>query len=273
MTQRRIETWGGYRLLCPTVESGAEIQQGLETGVFDGIILNPYIGWSQKIGILDNIIGPLKSLGIPYADRIGFEAKFIGDHPELEYILLAEYSGEITIGGNNLNELRVEVTPKMKFDLMPSLKSLYIKPTKNTLQDLKGLCPILESLHINNGPIESLNAIETFRNLTKLELTYLARLRSIAGLEKLDRLKVLLVEAARNIRDLAAVLPNIQSLRELALAKCGELEDLFFLDHLQLADFRCLQTKIKNKDLSVLEKIPIHYVAIGTRPLASRGVD
>jgi len=124
------------------------------------------------------------------------------------------------------------------------------KPSKRDLTELPDF-PQLEELVMVQSPLTSIDGIERYGTLKRLELSYLTRLErigAIAGLadsqlEELDCLK------CRKIQDHSAV-RVLRSLRVLRFNSCGKMPDISFLDDMpNLRDFRFVDTDVLDGDL------------------------
>lgn len=130
------------------------------------------------------------------------------------------------------------------------------KPKSKDLTELADL-PSLEDLSIVQSPLTSIRGVGRFRKLKRLELSYLTKLESIAGIEELNdsRLEILESEKCKKIGDHAAV-RTVPSLRVVRFNDCGEIPSIDFLYGLpNLEDFRFVNTNVLDGDLRPLLRL------------------
>ncbi len=144
--------------------------------------------------------------------------------------------------------------------LPDSLELLHLhkyKPKSKALTELPELNNLNELIIIESS-IHSLDGIEIFRNLRRIELAYLRVLENIAAIEKLHdaNLEVIECENCPRIDDYEP-LGKIRSLKTLYLHSCKEIKSISFIKNLiSLKQFRFMQTKITDGDLSPLFELP-----------------
>ena len=130
------------------------------------------------------------------------------------------------------------------------------KPKSKDLSELAEL-PALEDLSIIQSPLTSIRGVGRFCKLTRLELSYLSKLESIAGIEELKGgcLEILDSQKCKKISDHAAV-RTVPSLRVVKFNDCGEIPTIDFLDELpNLEDFRFVNTTVLDGDLHPLLRL------------------
>jgi hypothetical protein len=113
--------------------------------------------------------------------------------------------------------------------------------------------PALKYLEINWSTATSLEGVQRFRGLRRLELHYCTKLVSVARVCDLrGSLRHLRVDRSKKLSD-HTVVTCCQGLTTLVLNDCGSLESLAFLHQLPaLESFRFVDTKVIDGDLQPL---------------------
>ncbi|MFT5424974.1 MAG: protein phosphatase 1 regulatory subunit 7 [Phycisphaerales bacterium] len=181
--------------------------------------------------------------------------------PKLEYLLVSESKQPLDLSQfRELTEFRGTWHPKLLITSESrKLRTLALwkyKPKSKDLSELAEL-PALEDLSIVQSPLTSIRGVGRFRKLKRLELSYLTKLESVAGIEELSgsRLERLECHVCKKIGDHAAA-RAVPSLRVLRYNDCGEIPDIGFLDDLpNLEDFRFVHTNILDGDLCPLLRL------------------
>jgi hypothetical protein len=135
--------------------------------------------------------------------------------------------------GSSLESLSIQAAPSATIDLavVPRLRALaaWWDAIEQTIHQLIGL----EELTIMDYDETNLRPIASFASLTKLVLKVAPLLESLDGAEDLSALAILRIAAARELRDVTALASIPESLVELELESCPEIEALDDLSHLQ----------------------------------------
>ena len=126
----------------------------------------------------------------------------------------------------------------------------------------------LESLALMNSSANDLRGLGALRNLRKLRLAGMTRLRSLAGLEGANTLEELMIEKCRGLRSIAEI-GQLRALRHFGLIDCGRIESLkplVSLGNLESVLFY-ESTNIEDGDLSpLLDKRRLVRVSFMNRP-------
>jgi hypothetical protein len=139
-----------------------------------------------------------------------------------------------------------------------SLRLLDLSRYRPKSRDLTGLPALaVEDLTLVQSPLRTIDGIERFTGLRRLELSYLTRLErigAVAGLAggRLERLECL---KCRKIRDHAAV-RAADSLKVLRFNACGDIPSIAFLNEMpNLEEFRFVHTNVLDGDLTPLLRL------------------
>jgi len=257
MIDTTTETIDGYRIRWLSTETTASVEASLQSGDYDGIGFNPYKGRSGSIAGYLAAELPVKAIVLPFADKVGFSGEMLGPRPELEMLLMSEFSGSIRICSTSLRILRLLVKPGVAFDALPSVEKVYLREATNELlNELSSKAPHVRVLELNAGPFSTLSGVESFFELECLALWNLRKLRSIEELSKCRNLTSLSLELVRNVEDLEETFTHLKALRNLSLLDCGKLKNLDFLDVLNLEEFKCARTRIPSRNHPALARIP-----------------
>src|SRR5438270_4024688 len=222
----KVEEIDGYRILRITNEPIPDVDRNLRSGTYDGLALNPFIGWKRDFHALDELSSTPKALLVPFGDRVVFDPQFVERRKQIEMVLLAEFSGKIRFASDALRILRIQYTKNMTIAELPALRLLFLGDAlKSTLIGLTGKFDALEALEINQGKLANLSGVESFPRLKKLDISYARTLSSISSVGELPNLKALTIESTKKISDLPGTLSKIKSLKVLPLLDCGGLDD------------------------------------------------
>jgi Leucine-rich repeat (LRR) protein len=120
-----------------------------------------------------------------------------------------------------------------------NLKSLTISNYKAKTKDLSALPPLnnLEHLSLIKTDITTLQGIERFSNLKKLEMFSASKLETIAALQALSNsIEEIQVEQCKKINDYET-LGRVKSLKKIILSESGEIKSLAFVKELPKLEF------------------------------------
>lgn len=255
----------GYRIKALINESADDVRKDLEAGKYDGVSFNPYgsdfrssaPGWTGDINLFLEAGLPLKAISIPFADRVGLNLKILDRIPDLEMLLLADFSGCARISLPSLRVLSIGLTDKLSLGNMPNLKIGYIaNASSEHIENLAQVAPLLEELSLVDSSITDISGLAGLSQLASLELAHLPKLRDISCLQNLPSLKVLRLEAVRRICGLEAALAALTSLRELYLCQTPAISSWQWLSCLHLEVLRCVSVQVPGDDHAVLRSIP-----------------
>lgn len=141
-------------------------------------------------------------------------------------------------------------------DRQNKLKKLNLssyRPKSKNLNEL-GLFGKLEILELVSSSIESLYRIEQFSNLKSLGLYSCRKIKSIKELKFSENIKELRIEGCKNIEDYNS-LENAKSLHKISIFDCGCIDNIRFIDSLNLDYFACLKTKILDDSFTPKKRI------------------
>jgi protein phosphatase 1 regulatory subunit 7 len=153
-----------------------------------------------------------------------------------------------------LEEVRCDWHPKFDVAGCDRLHTLMLgkyKPKSRNLNDLP-LLPSLRELELVQPLLTSLEGIQRFSSLVKVELAYAPKLQRIVGLEQLSLLDHFQCQKCPNGEWLPTV-EKLKTARIIRLNDCGTLPSIKFLKEMpKLEDFRFSHTNIVDGDLSPL---------------------
>ena len=200
--------------------------------------------------------------GVSLPDASGIDINGLGFlEDSLEYLLVANNRQALDLGRfGKLKELRADWHSRL--GITSACRQLRIldlskyKPSTKDLNELASL-PKLEDLSIVQSPLTSINGIGRFYLLRRLELSYLTKLESVAGIKELSgsELEILECEKCKKIGDHASV-RSVPSLRVVRFNDCGEMPSLGFLNGMpHIEDFRFVNTNVIDGDLRPLLRL------------------
>ena len=120
----------------------------------------------------------------------------------------------------------------------------------------------LETLHLTQTPIESLDGLETLEDLRYLDVAYAPKLASLSAFTACSGgLREVSIQNARGIASYQS-LSSLSNLRLLILSSCAPMADLHWILSLQRLDFfSFMETNVVDGDLSPLLRLPcLRYV-------------
>ncbi len=120
-----------------------------------------------------------------------------------------------------------------------NLKSLTVSNYKSKIKDLSALPSLnnLEHLSLIKTDITTLQGIERFSNLKKLEMFSASKLETIAALQALSNsIEEIQVEQCKKINDYET-LGKVKSLKKIILSESGEIKSLAFVKELPRLEF------------------------------------
>jgi protein phosphatase 1 regulatory subunit 7 len=120
-----------------------------------------------------------------------------------------------------------------------SLNRLWVRRYRPIARSLRALSSLdnLEELHVIQSPLMSIEGIEAFARLKKLELSYCRKLVDVGALSKrVDSLEELEFGHCKNVANVASV-SVLRRLRKLVLTECGMVPSVDFIRQLRLLEF------------------------------------
>ncbi len=213
-----------------------------------GIAISPYMGY--KLDNLDFLrrYPTIKVINVSSEGMINTDGLYF--LRDLECLLLGDTNQSVDVGSfPKLEELYAEWSPKL---ILPAsgaaLRIMSLHKYRSKSGDLSGLpwLPKLEDLSIIQSTIVSLNGVERYESLDRLELSYCTKLIDISVLSgmKTSGLKVLEFEACRKISNHDAVSP-LPKLKVLRFNSCSAIPSINFIKSMHmLEEFRFVGTKV-----------------------------
>ena len=115
----------------------------------------------------------------------------------------------------------------------------------------------LKYLEFNWANFKSLDGIDKFPNLKRLELHYCTKLESFTGVENIHHsLEYLHINQSKKLR-VESALSTLKNLKVLCLNNCGDIRELDFLSNFpELIDFRFVDTNVLSGNLTPILKHP-----------------
>jgi len=132
----------------------------------------------------------------------------------------------------------------------------YYKENGKSFENLPLLDKLLY-LELNSANIKTLDGIEKYRGLKRLELHYCLKLESDKGVGCLsDSLEFLYINMSKNFKFTDELL-SLKNLKVLCLNDCGPIDNLNFLEEFpNLIDFRFVNTNIVDGNLNPILEHP-----------------
>lgn len=224
----------------------------------------------KKINVLSLRVGVWEDLS-PLEDYFEMVEKLFVFSPLVDWQAISNFK--------NLKSLQIGGKYKVTVDLMSlrALKELHIYAEKSLSFEQCGQLEELKYLRVNNCIDEDLSRFKGLVGLTKLELVDAKKLRSLKGIEKLPKLKSLVIDGSSNIEDFSCLnelnclvelkilnsknisLPEISSLENLkhvTLTNCKKFNSVLpFANCTKLESLHIFEMGIDDGDISYLEKM------------------
>lgn len=246
----------GFKIRWLSSEPIDEVARLISSGEIDGIGLNPYRGWNGKASEAIEKCLTAKAIVIPFADRIGLKEGAIEQMTELKMLLLAEYSQNLSLNNPSLVVLRLMSKGAVSASKLNCLNTLYMRePTSKALDDILCAAPNTETIEINSGKLPNLAFLARAQGLKSLSLFNVKSIKDFGALSTCGKLEALTLDTVKNIDALVKTVSQLKSLRSLKIINCGALEDLEFLEGLNLTEFRCIRTNIHKKESAAIQRI------------------
>jgi hypothetical protein len=154
-----------------------------------------------------------------------------------------------------LRVLRIASSPNLEVGLLPDLRTLAIHGKSRAISRGLPSCCNLRSLELVQVPLSSLANVVIYPSLKELSLQYMGTLRDISAIAELRDLECLEIQNCKKIESLEGVLGEMGKLKCLRLTRCGELDNLSFIESMNLCEFTFVGTSVRDGKLGVLDAI------------------
>jgi hypothetical protein len=215
----------------------------VKTNNIKRVMLNPFHGFTasdlKSIMPLNDLVEEL----IIGSEKITYDG--LNEFRNLTLLGIPDNKRDVIDLSNfpNLVTLNCSITDRLKgLESCAKLKKLTISDYKSKTKDLDALPSLnnIEYLCLIKTDIASLQGIERFSNLNKLEIFSASKLETIAPLQALSSsLEEIQVQQCKKIKDFE-VLGKVHSLKKIILSESGEIKSLAFvkeLPNLELISF------------------------------------
>lgn len=204
------------------------------------ITINSFQGYDlSDIQFLEELKDVLEGLHLP---ETKFDNKVVNSLHKLRFLGLADNKRDIIDLSNfpDLESLACEYSIRLKgLETCEKLVYLTLTGYKSEMKNLNNL-PLLEKLkefHLFKTDFLSLEGIDKFRNLKKVEIFGAPKLETIGALENLaNSLTELEIEKCKKINDFE-ILRKLKALRKLRLSDSGVIKNMAFLEELSELEF------------------------------------
>ena len=230
---------GSKKLIIESYKLDACIKYVLE-GNIKAITIN-YFNWYElsDINFLSSLSNVIEGLHLP---ETKFNNLVINTLHKLKYLGFADNKKDKIDLSNfpNLESLACDYSIRLKnLEAYKNLKYLTLTGYKSKSKDLSDL-PLFENLlelSLFKPDITSLNGIERFSNLEKLEIYRGSKLETISSIRTLsNNLSEIQVIQSKRIKDME-IIGELQSLKKIILSESGEIKSLAFIKRLPLLEF------------------------------------
>jgi hypothetical protein len=204
------------------------------------ITINCFQGYDlSNIDFLNRVSNVLEGLHLP---ETKFNNQIVNSLHNLKFLGFADNKKDVIDLSNfpKLESLACDYSPRLKgLEFCKNLNDLTLTGYKSKSKDLSEL-PIftdLQELLLFKTGITTLQGIERFSNLKKLEMFSASKLETIATLQTLSNsLEEIQLVQCKKIIDFE-VLGKIQSLKKIVLSESGEIKSLAFVKELTRLEF------------------------------------
>jgi protein phosphatase 1 regulatory subunit 7 len=250
-----IESWGTERVVWIDSEHVHESIETAHGAGVDVVGISPHHRYQlRSIEFLREYSG-IRGVVIPFGRSL--DLKPLSSLNDLRYLHVTDFSEPLDLSAFPfLEELRIEWHRQVTFADLVGLRRLYVRGYKSSSRDLAELpaFPSLEELELVRGNLRSLEGVERFARLKKVELHHMRRLESIGALCGTE-IKFLHMEKCTSLKDVE-VLQCVQTLTALRLHDCGPIPSIEFINALpRLDEFRFVGTVVEDGDLSPLLRL------------------
>lgn len=262
-----MEGQGDYVSLCINSKRIEDCIKYLKTYNLKYISINPYIDYyADNIDFLVEVEDFLEGLTILSQK---FNYSIINNLHKLKKLGFADNKVDTIDLSNfrNLESLACEYSPRLiGIETCKNLKDLVLtgyKPKNKDLTDLPELDELTE-LYLFQTNIVSLNGIEKYKKLKKIQIFSATKLESISALKYLSNgLVEIEIENCKRIKDYE-VLGNLKLMKRLLILDSGEIKSLSFVKNLHNLSFLSFgSTNILDGNLSYCEGI--NYVGFDNK--------
>ena len=233
---------GSRKLIIESSKLDACIKYVLE-GNIKSITINYFQGYElPDIHFLNKLSDILEGLHLP---ETKFDNQVVNSLHKLKFLGFADNKKDVIDLSNfpNLESLACDYSSRLKgLETCKNLIDLTLTGYKSESKDLSEV-PLflnLKELSLFKTDITTLQGIEHYSNLKKLEIFSASKLERIAPLQVLSNsLEELQIEQCKKIKDFE-VLGKVQSLKKIILSESGEIKSLAFvkeLPHLEFISF------------------------------------
>jgi hypothetical protein len=231
------------------------------------VMLNPFHGYTENdLKIITPISNVVEELIIG-SEKINYDG--LSKFHNLSLLGVPDNKKDIVDLNNfpNLDTLNCSFTNRLVgLESCKKLKKLTVSDFKSKTKDLSALPPLnnLEHLSLIKTDITTLQGIERFNSLRKLEIFSASKLETIAALQSLSgSLEEIQLERCKKIIDYE-ILGKVKSLKKIILSESGEIRSLVFVKELlQLEFISFWGTNVLDGDIKYCEGI--NYVGFDNK--------
>ena len=235
-----LEGINGQEMLFIDSEKISESIDYLYTNNLRYVMINSFQGYKAKdIAFLAQLKDFLEGLSIL---ETHYDYSVVSELYRLKYLGIPD-NGKDIIDLKNFPDIEmcgIAFSKRLQgLESCRNLKSLTISNYKSKNGDLSALpsLDILKHLSLIKPDITTLQGLERFGNLKKLEIYSASKLETIAALQVLsNNLEEIQMEQCKKINDYE-VLGKIKSLKKIILSESGEIKSLAFVKELSELEF------------------------------------
>jgi len=246
--------WGPHRLIwveSARIDSCIEV---LRRENLDGIAISKSMGY--ELSDVDFLREHTYLNGLIFSYAKGIDISALSSLQNLRLLSVAENSQPLSLSWfPQLREVWLEWHKAIDlYSDSDCLRILSLRRYRPTSKDLTELPPYpgLHGLEIIQSPLVSVEGVQKYSHLKRLELAYLPKLVHLQPFEScsLRELEILEISKCPSLAEYDA-LGSLTSLNILRLFSCNDIPNLGFLNTLsELKDFRFLETNVTDGDLS-----------------------
>ncbi|MGV8096315.1 MAG: hypothetical protein AB2L24_31050 [Mangrovibacterium sp.] len=206
---------------------------------YKSITVNSFQGYSLKdLNFLDKLKDLVESIVI---GENHYDISIINTLHKLRYLGIADNKKDVIDLSNfpELETLACDFSDRLKgLESANKLRSLTISNYKSKNKNLLGFPALLSLEHLNlvKPDINSLQGIEKFTKLKRLEIYGASKLDDIGDVSNLKSLEQISIEKSKNIKDYEA-LKDLSNLKKLMLTESGDIKTLAFVKSLPYLEF------------------------------------
>lgn len=230
---------GSKKLIIESSKLDACIKYVLD-GNIKSITINCFQGYElPDIHFLSKLSNVLEGLHLP---ETKFDNQVVNTLHKLKFLGFADNKKDVIDLSNfpDLESLACDYSSRLKgLETCENLKDLTLTGYKSKSKDLSEMPLFLDlrELLLFKTDITTLQGIERFSNLKRLEIFSASKLEAIAALQALSSsLEEIQVEQCKKINDYEA-LEKVKSLKKIILSESGEIKSLAFVKELPLLEF------------------------------------